>query len=126
MISHILPAILILFGSVFILLAALGLISMPDLLMRMHAATKAGTLGAGFILIAVAVHFHSAQITIEALLTIAFIFITAPIASHLIARAAYFNNIKLAPETKIDELRSHYNAMTHKLDSIKRFSDKID
>lgn len=97
-----------LFGSVFILIAAIGILRMPDLLMRMHAATKAGTLGAGLVLLSVVLHFHNWKVTAEAFLTILFIYITAPIASHLLARAAYFYGIHLSKITVIDELKKHY------------------
>lgn len=99
--------ICILIGSLFILIAAIGLLRMPDLFMRMHAATKAGTLGAGLILVGVMFHFRQWNVTIEGLLTILFIYITAPIASHLLARASYFRGIKLAKITVIDELKGH-------------------
>ncbi len=102
-------AICMLIGSLFILIAAIGIWRMPDLLMRMHAATKAGTLGAGLVLIGVVFYFQKWSVTIEALLTILFIFITAPIASHLLARAAYFRGIKLAKITITDELKEHYD-----------------
>lgn len=97
--------ICMLMGSMFILIAAIGLLRMPDLIMRMHAATKAGTLGAGLILISVIFHFQRWSVTMESLLTIFFIFITAPIASHLLARASYFRGLKLAKSTIIDELK---------------------
>ncbi|BCA95791.1 Na+/H+ antiporter subunit G [Legionella antarctica] len=106
---NILNAIFMLFGSLFILIAAIGIVRMPDLLMRMHAATKAGTLGTGLILIGVIFHFQKWNVTIEALLTILFIFLTAPIASHLLARAAYFRGIKLAQITITDELKGNYD-----------------
>jgi multicomponent Na+:H+ antiporter subunit G len=99
-----------LIGSLFILIAAIGIFRMPDLLMRMHAATKAGTLGSGLILIGVIFHFNKWNVTIEGFLTIIFIFITAPIASHLLARAAYFRGVTLAKITVIDELKEHYDS----------------
>jgi len=101
-----------LIGSLFIFIAAIGILRMPDLLMRMHAATKAGTLGAGLILIGVIFHFQKWNVTIEGSLTILFIFITAPIASHLLARAAYFRGIKLAEITITDELKDYYDRKT--------------
>lgn len=103
----------LLIGSLFIFIAAIGILRMPDLLMRMHAATKAGTLGAGLILTGVTFHFQKWNVTIEAILTIIFIFITAPIASHLLARAAYFRGIKLTKSTIIDELKEHYDQQSH-------------
>lgn len=106
---NLISALSILIGTIFILIAAIGIFRMPDLLMRMHAATKAGTLGAGLTLIGVMFHFQKWTVTIEGILTILFIYITAPIASHLLARAAYFRGIKLAKMTIIDELKDHYD-----------------
>lgn len=103
--------ILICIGSVFVFIAAVGILKMPDIFMRMHAATKAGTLGCGLILFGAAVYFHNTQVSIEAFLTILFIYITAPIASHLIARAAYAQNVELSPSTTTDELRNYYNSL---------------
>ena len=52
-----LSGFLILLGTFFIFTASLGIFRMPDLLMRMHTATKAGSLGVGLILCGVAIHF---------------------------------------------------------------------
>lgn len=106
---------LIISGTIFILIASIGILRMPDLLMRMHAATKAGTLGIGLILWAVIIHFSKFNVTIEALTTMFFVAVTAPISSHLIARASYFNQIKLSEKTFIDELKPNYDPKTHTL-----------
>jgi multicomponent Na+:H+ antiporter subunit G len=63
---------------------------MPDLLTRMHATTKAGALGAGLIMLAVAVHFAEAAVVARAVGVILFIMLTAPVAAHAIGRAGYF------------------------------------
>ena len=99
-------AICMMFGAIFIFIAAVGMWRMPDLLMRMHAATKAGTLGVGLILIGVMFKSHEIDVMIEAALTIVFIFITVPIASHLLARAAYLRGLKLTKSTCVDELKT--------------------
>jgi multicomponent Na+:H+ antiporter subunit G len=77
-------------GLIFCLLAAVGIVRMPDIYTRMQASTKAGTLGIAFIIVAVAIHFGDAITALQAALIIAFLFLTAPIASHLIARSVYF------------------------------------
>lgn len=100
-------ALFALCGASFVLIAAIGILRMPDLLIRMHAATKAGSLGVGLILVGVCIHFHEMRLMIEAIMTILFIFVTAPVASHLIARAAYFGGIQLSSRTKIDEFKEH-------------------
>jgi len=99
---------LVLAGTFFNVIAAIGIVKMPDIFMRMHAATKSGTLGSGLILIGAASYFASGQVIIEAVLTILFIYITAPIASHLIARAAYVKYVRPCKRTVVDEMRPYF------------------
>lgn len=113
---NIIAGLLLVTGSVFTLIAAIGMMRFPDLLLRMHAATKAGTMGVGLILIGVIIHFMAWEVTIKSIITITFTFITVPIGAHMIARAAYFINIPLWDGTIIDELRDHYNKKTHELE----------
>ena len=115
--SEWLVLIIMLSGAFFILTAAIGILRMPDLFMRMSASAKAGTLGAGLMLVGVAVFFDSFSITTRAFAVITFMLITAPVAAHMIARAAYFDGIPLWKGTMIDELKSHYHLSTHELDS---------
>lgn len=103
--SEVISAALIVIGGGFMLLAGVGILRMPDLFMRMQAATKAATLGAGCMLLAVAVHFGELTVVARALLVIAFIFLTAPVAAHMIARAAYSVGTPLWEGTIADELR---------------------
>jgi multicomponent Na+:H+ antiporter subunit G len=115
--TEVLSAALLLSGTLFLLLAAIGVARMPDLFMRMQAATKATTLGVGCMLLAVAVYFHDFEITIRAVLVITFFFLTAPVAAHMIGRAAYFVGVPLWEETIVDELQGHYDPQTHTLRS---------
>lgn len=102
-------AILLLAGALFCLLGAVGIIRMPDLFTRLQAATKTGTLGVGFILVGVAVHFGDLGVTVRSVLVIAFLFMTAPVAAHVIARAAYFVKVPLWEHTQMDQLRDMYD-----------------
>jgi len=113
--NEILSSVLMLIGATFALLAGAGVVRMPDLFTRMQAATKASTLGIGCIILAVAVHFGELGITTRALATIIFVILTAPVAAHMIARAAYFVGVPLWDGTIIDELHGHYDRRTHKL-----------
>lgn len=99
-----LTALLLLSGGFFCAAAALGVLRMPDLMIRMHASTKAGTLGAGLILLAVAVHFGDVSVASRALAAIAFLLITAPVAAHMIGRAAYRTGVPLWEHSVVDEL----------------------
>jgi len=92
-------SVLIIFGGAFAAIAGLGLLRLPDVLIRMHASTKAGTLGVGLIVLGVSVHFSSSLVITKALLIIAFLLLTAPVAAHLIGRAAYRRNLPLWDKT---------------------------
>lgn len=102
--SAIIASALLIVGSLFCLVAALGMLRLPDTLIRMHAATKAGTLGAGCILMAEAVVAAELGTTLKAIAAIVFLLLTAPVAAHLIGRAAYHRGIQLFDKTWIDEL----------------------
>jgi multicomponent Na+:H+ antiporter subunit G len=80
-------------GSLFMLLAAVGVLRLPDLFTRMQASTKSSTLGVACILLAVAVHFGRLGVTTQAVLVVAFFFLTTPVAAHMIARAAYVSGV---------------------------------
>lgn len=108
---------LILGGAIFMLLAALGVLRLPDLLTRMHATTKAATLGVTLIMLAVALHFSQVAVVARALGVILFIMMTAPVAAHVIGRAGYFVGSKLWSGTVKDELRPNYDPLTHELKS---------
>ena len=102
--SAVIASALLIIGSIFCLVAAVGMLRLPDTLIRMHAATKAGTLGAGFILAAEAVVAAELGTTLKAIAAIVFLLLTAPVAAHLIGRAAYHQGIRLFDKTWIDEL----------------------
>jgi multicomponent Na+:H+ antiporter subunit G len=90
-------------GAAFVLLAALGILRMPDLFSRLQAASKAATLGVACLLLAVALHFGEGGPWIRAMVLALFLFLTAPIAAHLIARAGFVTGIRVADETVINE-----------------------
>lgn len=93
-------------GSFFIMLAALGILKFPDLYTRMHAASKAVSFGSGLMLLATVLYFKSGFVALEAILIILFIFLTTPVASHMISRVAYLLKIPLWEKSTIDELKS--------------------
>jgi multicomponent Na+:H+ antiporter subunit G len=96
---------LLITGGAFTAIAGLGLLRLPDVLIRMHASTKAGTLGVGLIVVAVAVHKGDLLVTTKAVLIILFLLLTAPVAAHLIGRAAYRTGTPLWSRTVIDEAK---------------------
>ncbi|MBO6782463.1 MAG: monovalent cation/H(+) antiporter subunit G [Alphaproteobacteria bacterium] len=108
--------IVILVGAIFSLVAGIGLFRLPDIYVRMHAATKAGTLGAGLILIAIAIDAHDLGVTARAVAGLLFLLLTAPVAAHLLGRAAYLSGAKQWSQTCLDELEGKYDADGRRLD----------
>jgi multicomponent Na+:H+ antiporter subunit G len=97
---------LIVAGAFFVLVAAIGVVRLPDLFMRMHAATKAGALGTGLLLLSVAFIHGEWHVTLRVIAAITFLFLTAPVAAHAIGRAAYLaGEVQLWEGTFVDELR---------------------
>lgn len=74
-------------GAVLVLLAGIGVLRFPDVYARMHAATKATTLGIALIGVAAAIAIEDGRA--KTLAAVAFTFITGPCAAHLVSRAAY-------------------------------------
>lgn len=96
---------LLLFGSTFMFVGAVGIVRMPDLFSRMQATTKSPTLGIGCVLAAVAVYYGQTGVSARAGLIIAFYFLTAPVAAHMIGRAAHRIGVPMWEGTIIDELQ---------------------
>jgi multicomponent K+:H+ antiporter subunit G len=100
-----LASALLLIGGFFILIGALGMIKLPDFHTRLHAPTKATTLGIGCILIA-SLGLRVVQgldVSIKELVISLFLFITAPVSAYMIAKAAFHRHTPLLPGT----LNSH-------------------
>mgnify|MGYP001409785449 CR=1 FL=1 len=97
-------AILLGCGTFFSLVAAIGVVRMPDIYMRLSAASKASTLGTSFIVAAVALFFDNAMVSGKVVAIIAFTMLTAPVAAHMLGRAAYFSGEPLWKESIRDEL----------------------
>ncbi|MBU7046611.1 MAG: monovalent cation/H(+) antiporter subunit G [Theionarchaea archaeon] len=84
---------LITIGTFFLVVGAVGLIRLPDMFTRMHAATKCTTLGAMCTLLGVAIMMES--VAVKALLMIVFILLGNPTSAHAIARAAYKSGTRM-------------------------------
>ena len=82
-------ALLILAGAFFLLVGSYGLAKLPDLMRRLHAPTKATTLGVGATLIASMLYFMllRGHVSIHELLITLFLFLTAPVSAQMIAKA---------------------------------------
>ena len=94
---------LALVGAVLTLLAAIGVLRFPDVLSRMHALTKASTLGLGCLLLGLALLHPNAAFVIRAGSIAAFVMLTTPVSAHVIARAAARTGSPLWVGTIVDE-----------------------
>ncbi len=110
MMIEIIVGCILIVGALFALLAAIGMVRFPDLYTRMHAASKAGTLGSGLMLLALALYSSEFSVVSRALAGIVFFLLTTPVAAHLLARAAYVTGTKPWAGTVIDEYKDHCSA----------------
>lgn len=117
LVAEIALAILLLGGALLMLLAALGLLRLPDLLTRLHVLSKAGTVGASAFMLAVALAIPKVAVLTRAIAVVVFLVLTAPIAAHLLARAAYFLGVPLGEKTVRDDLEGEYDYDEHTLSS---------
>lgn len=87
-------SILIVIGGLFLLVGSLGLAILPDMMRRLHAPTKASTLGIGAILVGSMIYFMGlrGQLAIHEILITLFVFITAPVSGMMIAKAHMLRN----------------------------------
>ena len=105
-----LVSLLVIVGPALVLLAALGLVRLPDLYTRMHASTKPATLGVSLVVLALALHAGELGIGIRALLIVLFFLLTAPVAAHRLAHAAYRVGVPRWAGTVRDDLRDAQEA----------------
>ncbi|MCX2728352.1 monovalent cation/H(+) antiporter subunit G [Thermomicrobium sp. 4228-Ro] len=113
--TDVVTGLLALSGSSLMLIAALGLLRMPDFYTRMQAAAKAGTLGILLVVTATGLVLGSLSALLHALLASLFFLLTTPIATHLLGRAAYLSGIR--PWVLEDDLAGRYHPETHELES---------
>lgn len=86
---EIIISVFIIFGGIFTLIGSIGLARLPDFYTRLHGPTKATTLGVGGLLVASMIYFGTQEtISMHELLVTMFLFMTAPVSCHLMAKAA--------------------------------------
>lgn len=95
MILELFLSVMVLLGGFFAFIAGLGILRLPDVLIRMHATTKAGTLASGLIMLAVAAGFGDVSTVARAIVIVVFLLLTAPVAAHMIGRAAFRSGVPL-------------------------------
>lgn len=97
-------AVLVVIGAALAAVGALGVVRLPDVFARMHAATKAPTMGLVLVVVAAALRVDDASDLGLLLLVLLLQFLTAPVGAHLIGRAAYDAGGLLSEDTVLDEL----------------------
>ena len=96
-------ALLLLLGVILMWIAAIGMLRMPDLYLRTSVSSKGATLGVAALMLAGALHFGELGASSRALAVIIFMMVTAPVAAHMIGRAAYRSQVPFAVTTLEDE-----------------------
>lgn len=104
-------------GSIFILIASIGIVRMPDFFLRLSVTVKATTLGVGFILLSSVLYFGQLPVTTKALAIVLFLFLTSPVGAQLIGRVAYFSGTKLWKNSVLDELNEKFDKEENKIGS---------
>lgn len=99
---EILVSLLLLLGSGFVLIGAIGLYRLPDFFTRLHGPTKATTLGVGALVVASLIFFSVGAQTLSSheLLISLFLFISAPVSAYMLAKAAVLQQLPLEPKTR--------------------------
>ena len=93
-------SLLLVIGTLLIMIASIGVLRMPDLYTRMHSATKAGTVGLSALLLAVALAIPDLTVFSRVVGTLLFIFLTAPVATHLLGKAMRHSGYPMWRNTK--------------------------
>lgn len=88
-------SLFVLLGAGFALVAGIGVVRMPDLFCRMHAATKAGSFGVALLLVGLAIAAPGWRTFFEGILIVSFFYLTAPVGAQMIARAAQKRNVQV-------------------------------
>jgi len=96
-------------GALVILVAAIGILRMPDFYLRLSVTVKASTLGSGLLLLSSAIFFPQASVTTKNLAIIFFLILTGPVAAHMIGRAAYSIGAAKWKGTVRDDLEGMYD-----------------
>ncbi len=114
--SEIAAVTFILIGCIISFLSAVGLVRLPDVYTRSHAASKSSTLGVLCTLVGTFVFFifQEGYFSIKLLLGIFFVFLTAPVSAHLICRSAYRTDVELAKVSARDDLKEELKRLQEK------------
>lgn len=103
---ELIASILLVAGAVFVFIGSLGLAKLPDFYTRLHAPTKATTLGMGCLLIAsmILVTYQQGYLSLHELLITLFLLITAPVTAHMLAKTAMHHELDILDKTTDKDL----------------------
>jgi len=104
-------------GVLFILIASVGIVRMPDFYLRLSVTVKASTLGIGFVLLSTVLYFGDLAVATKALAIVFFLFLTSPISAQLLGRISYFSGIPLWKKSVLDDLKGQYERKSEILSS---------
>ncbi|MFU8842590.1 MAG: monovalent cation/H(+) antiporter subunit G [Bacteroidales bacterium] len=107
--KEILILVFLILGTIFIFIASIGLIKMPDVYLRMSASTIAATFGVSSMLIGVAIYFGSTGMAFHVAGVIVFLILTVPVGAHMIGRASHINKLPMWDKTFRDDMKGTYN-----------------
>lgn len=113
----IIVAIFATISAIFILLAAIGIIKMPDTFLRISATTKASTFGVGLSMLCAAIYFQDKAITFKIIAIVSFLLLTAPVGAHLLCRACKIIGIPQWDNYVVNDMKGRYDEETHELRS---------
>ena len=104
--TELIVSIFVIVGSFFIFVSSIGILRLRDVYSRTHAGGKSSTLGVMSIMTGVVLFFWVTEgnFNLNIMLTIIFVFMTAPLAALAVNRSAYRTNVPMTDETSIDEL----------------------
>lgn len=105
---EIVVGIFLILGALFTLVAAFGILRLPDVYMRMHAITKATSLATIFFILALSFAYPGWRVILGGLLLVAFVIATAPISTHVLAGVSILLGIKMAPDAKQNDLENGF------------------
>ena len=108
--AEVVAGVFIFIGTIISLISSIGLVRLPDVYTRSHAGSKSSTLGVLLVLVGTLVFFviSDGYFSIRLILGIGFVFLTAPVAAHVICRSAYRTNVPLSDASAEDELKEYF------------------
>ncbi len=106
LIFELMAALIVLLGGIMSVISAVGIIRLPDVYTRSHAGAKSATVAVLLSLAGAFIYFwvHDGYISVRLILGILFVFLTAPVAGHLLTRAAFRSNVPLAENSSDESL----------------------